>query len=145
MINFELLNWARSYLGIAEIEGEANNPHIMDMARILAVPQYTNDDREWCGLFMAFLAHVTGCEKPSSFLLARNWLSVGAPVVKPIAGDVCVLWRGAPDSADGHVGLYLGDDDKNIFLLGGNQVNAVREFYYAKERLLGYRRLWRTT
>lgn len=145
MINQDLLAWARSYIGVAEIEGDLNNATIMEMARILGLTQYTSDQSDWCGLFMSFLAHVTGAEKPSSFLIARNWLAVGAPVIRPIEGDLCVLWRNAPDSGFGHVGLYVGEDAANVFLLGGNQVGKVREFNYAKERILGYRRLWRAS
>lgn len=143
-LNSELLDWARSYTGLAEVEGDASNAIILEMARILAVPHYTADSHDWCGLFMAFLAHVTGAEKPSSFLLARNWLSVGAPVLRPRAGDVCVLWRGAIDGPNGHVGLWTGEDETNVWLLGGNQVNTVREFYYPRANVLGYRRLWRS-
>lgn len=146
MINEDLLAWARSFAGVAEIEGVENNPVIMDWARILGVGHYKDDSRqEWCGLFMAFLAHVCGSEIPPSFLLARSWLSTGALVENPIDGDVVVLWRGAPDSQDGHVGLYVGQTPSHVILYGGNQVNAVREYAYEKDRILGIRRLYRKT
>ena len=145
MINQDLLAWARSYIGTSEVIGDVNNPIIMEWARILGVTHYTNDDREWCGLAMAFFAHVCGAEKPSSFLLARNWLSVGAPVLRPIPGDVVVFWRGAPDGFDGHVALYEGEDAASIWTLGGNQIDSVRQYFYPRERVLGYRRLWRAS
>lgn len=147
MINDELLHWARRYTGVAEIEGPANNPIIMEFARILGVTHYVRDEQEWCGLFLAVLAHVTGAEKPASYLIARNWLGVGMPVVpgNEMLGDVVVLWTGAPDSTGGHAGLYTGQSDTHVYLVGGNQINTVREFQYEKSRILGVRSLYRKT
>lgn len=144
MINSDLLLWASYYTGLAEVEGTANNPIIMEIARMLGVTQFTSDtDQQWCGIFMAFVATVCGAQPPTSFSIARNWLTAGAPVMSALPGDVCVLWTGSPTGTDGHVGLFQSVDDKNVWLVGGNQVGAVRQFYFPKERVLGYRRLFR--
>ncbi|MBW1729175.1 MAG: TIGR02594 family protein, partial [Deltaproteobacteria bacterium] len=58
-------------------------------------------------------------------------------------GQVVVLWRGKPDNWMGHVGLYAGQDQHNVYLLGGNQDNMVCIKGYPRERVLGIRELRR--
>lgn len=133
MINEQLLAWARTYIGLSEVEGDASHPIILDMAKHLGVPHYVSDEQQWCGLFMANVADAVGAEVPSSFLLASSWRSVGRPVYRRLPGDVVIL--------DSHVGLYTGEDDKHVWLLGGNQANQVREYFYDKARIVEVRRL----
>lgn len=144
-LNREILEWAESYIGLREVPGEQNNSIIMDFARILGVPTPTfpADSQEWCGMFMGVLAHANQVSKPTSYLYARSWLTVGMPVLNPIPGDVCVLWSGTKEGRDGHVALFRSWNETEVFLLGGNQVDAVREFFYPRERILGFRRLYR--
>jgi uncharacterized protein (TIGR02594 family) len=144
-LNEQLLAWAESYVGLREAPEDVNNAIIMEFARILAVPTPTfpADSQQWCGLFLAALAHANGVAKPTSYLYARSWLTVGMPVLNPIPGDICVLWTGTQDGRDGHVGLFKSQNPTEVFLLGGNQVDAVREYAYSKDRILGYRRLYR--
>lgn len=146
ILNNDLLTTARDFIGLEETPGDANTPFIMEMARVLGMTHYTFDSRDWCGLFMSFVTHISGGEMPASPLLARNWLSVGIRVVeplKPMPGDICVLWRTDINGEDGHVGLFEKQVDNKVWLIGGNQVDTVRSFYYDAERVLGYRRLWR--
>jgi hypothetical protein len=58
-------------------------------------------------------------------------------------GCIAVLWRDDPSSLKGHVGLYLRHDDNQVWLLGGNQLDAVREHAYPIECVLAYK--WPTT
>jgi len=77
--------------------------------------------------------------------MARSWLNVGKPVSLDQAAaafDVVVLWRGDPEGASGHVGLYAGRSNGKIKILGGNQNNAVTISSYPENRLLGIRRLY---
>jgi len=41
----------------------------------------------------------------------------------------------------GHVGFFINQDDENYYLLAGNQGNEVCIELFARERLLGFRRL----
>ena len=64
---------------------------------------------------------------------------MGTPT-SPSAGDcVAVLWREEPASWKGHVGFYLREDDQHVYLLGGNQLEQVREHFYPRECVLSYR------
>lgn len=70
--------------------------------------------------------------------LARNWTDFGVPV-GPSLGAICFFWRGTRHGTAGHVGFAVGQDEHRVFVLGGNQGNAVTVAPLSKERLLGYR------
>ncbi|MEL6921112.1 MAG: TIGR02594 family protein [Pseudomonadota bacterium] len=133
------LDEARRLLGVREAEGARNNPAIMDWADALDM-HYPGDDVPWCGLFMAHVMAVGAPLDAQNFnrLTARLWLTYGRPV-EPQIGAVLVFWRVARDSWQGHVGLYMAEDDEAYHVLGGNQGDAVSVVRIAKDRLLGAR------
>ncbi len=53
-----------------------------------------------------------------------------------------MLWRESRDSWKGHVGFYAGHDQSKVWLLGGNQGDAVNVRDFPRKRILGVRRLW---
>jgi uncharacterized protein (TIGR02594 family) len=57
----------------------------------------------------------------------------------PVYGCVVVLWRGSREGVLGHVGFFVGMQDQNLLLLGGNQGNEVSIRPYPKQRVLGLR------
>jgi lysozyme family protein len=71
-------------------------------------------------------------------LRARSYLEWGAAADTPAAGAVVVLERG-DDPALGHVGFLVGMTDADVFILGGNQSNAVTVAPFARDRVLGFR------
>jgi len=82
------------------------------------------------------------CDLPyTKKLNARSWLNVGKETDSPEQGDIVVLWRGDRDGWKGHVGFYVRESEKNIYMLGGNQGNRVQIAPYPKSRLLKYIRL----
>ena len=62
----------------------------------------------------------------------------GAPLDEPRLGAVAVLTRGS-DPFAGHVGFFVGAADDRVFLLGGNQGDAVAVEAFDAGRVLGYR------
>jgi len=50
-----------------------------------------------------------------------------------------VLWRDDPASWKGHVGFWLREEGDRVVLLGGNQLEAVREHHYPLDSVLAYR------
>lgn len=134
-----LIDTARKYIGIKEGAGDADNATIVGWANELGIP-YTADSIAWCALFMSWVAYEAGYEGLKT-LRARDWLNVGAPVSDPQPGDVAVFWRVSPGGSLGHVGIYDGETNEDIIVLGGNQDDSVGIGYYPKSRLLGYRRL----
>lgn len=94
----------------------------------------------WCGDAIQTAIALTLPDEPqlANPYLARNWLTFGVPTV-PRLGAVMVFWRGARDGQDGHVALYVGEDETSFAVLGGNQSNAIGVTRIARGRLLGAR------
>jgi uncharacterized protein (TIGR02594 family) len=124
-------------LGLKEIVGKAHNPTILGWAKELGLQKvYTEDEIPWCGLFIAHCAHVAGVGVVERPLWALNWAKFGTEVKEPMLGDVLTFKR----DGGGHVGIYVGEDDKYYHVLGGNQNNSVSVSRIAKARLHKARR-----
>jgi len=94
----------------------------------------------WCGDFVETCIRVALPDEPLLGALganpywARHWLLFGREV-QPIVGAVLVFSRGS----GGHVGFAIGQNDTHLYVLGGNQSDAVSIARIAKSRLLGAR------
>lgn len=89
----------------------------------------------WCGDFVeTAFKNTIGGDVPENPYLALNWRKFGQEC-KPQYGAVLVFWRGSPDSWQGHVGFYVGEDKTHFHVLGGNQSNAVTVSRISKARL----------
>src|SRR5947209_559378 len=118
---FEL---AQRFVGIKEAAGHASNPQITAMLQ-LDVPDITQDEVPWCSAFANYIAWLLRLPRSKS-LRARSWLDVGQPVQLPqamVGFDVVVFSRGGP--VTGHVGFFAGRDTSQVYVLGGNQADAV--------------------
>ena len=98
------------------------------------------DETAWCSAFANWVCKKVGVPY-SGKLNARSWLSVGVQVENPRQGDIVVLWRENPNSWKGHVGFYIRQTKNWVYVLGGNQNNAVNIQAYPKKRLLQFRRV----
>jgi uncharacterized protein (TIGR02594 family) len=97
-----------------------------------------DDKVSWCSSFVNWSFTQAGIAGTGS-ALARSWLDWGQELESPALGSVAVLWRESPSSWKGHVGFFLRADNERIYLLGGNQLDEVREHSYPIESVLGYR------
>lgn len=94
----------------------------------------------WCADFVETCIRLALPTEPFRGLLAenpywaRNWLRFGQ-AAQPTYGAVLVFERGS----GGHVGFAVGQDDDTLFVVGGNQSNAITVARIAKARLLGAR------
>lgn len=126
--------------GVKEGAGVADNPVIMSWAAEIGEAaigwKYMHDSIPWCGLFAAVIIHRAGKTLPTGPLYALNWSKFGVPAVKAALGDVLVFQR----PGGGHVGFYVGEDDQNYCVLGGNQGDAVSFAWVAKDRCVAARR-----
>jgi uncharacterized protein (TIGR02594 family) len=136
----KMLVEAIKHHGILEHVGKGSNPNILGWAKEVGVSGwYTDDDIPWCGLFVGVVAKRCGYPFPASKLLAaREWINWGVPVTsgREMLWDVLVFSR----DGGGHVGFYVGENEKAFLVFGGNQSNAVGFAWIAKSRLLGARR-----
>jgi uncharacterized protein (TIGR02594 family) len=135
---------ALKIFGTAEMPGPNDNPSILSWAKATGQDIYKHDSMAWCGLTMAYVALQAGWDLPVNPLGARNWLTWGTevPIDKPCLGDIVVFWRGIRNGYQGHVAMYVGQNDAldEVFVLGGNQLDRVCIEPKPKSRILGVRR-----
>lgn len=123
--------------GVIETPGVANNPIIMGWAKEVGLSaSYGGDAIPWCGLFMAVIAKRAGKSFPEKPLWALSWSRFGVAADSAALGDVLVFKR----DGGGHVGLYVGEDDRAFHVLGGNQSDRVCFTRIARARLHAVRR-----
>ena len=140
---------AQRFIGIKETPGNISNPQILAMLK-LDNKWPEGDEVAWCSAFINYIAWLLRLPR-SKDLRARSWLRIGYAINidNAEAGfDIVILKRGAGEQpgpevtdAQGHVGFYAGNENKNILLLGGNQNDSVNVSPYPKNRILGIRRL----
>jgi uncharacterized protein (TIGR02594 family) len=77
-----------------------------------------------------------GLAVPALPFRAHSWIAWGSRTETPAVGDVAVITR------DGgfHVGIVLRVTDESIWLLGGNQGNAVSVAQFDRKRVVQIRR-----
>jgi len=127
------LNEARLHIGLREIPGKRHNPKILRWIRALG-GWFTDDETPWCGTFVAHCIRSAGLPVPKHWYRARAWANWGQPCTK-LVGAVAVFSRGG----GGHVGFIIGQSDQHIYVLGGNQRNAVNVMPIARDRLIAVR------
>lgn len=136
----DLLLSVLEHYGMKEVDGVKSNPEIIAMGKELGYDIADDSTTAWCSLLVNYFAKKCGYEFTGK-LTARSWLKMPMVVLKPKLGNIVVLWRGDPNGWQGHVGLFISMDEKNIFILGGNQGNQLTIAPYSRERLLGFREL----
>lgn len=132
---------AKKDLGLKEVPGPKSAPRIA-LAIETAAKWLDRDDSEtpWCGCIRGLWGLETGTGVPKEHFRAFSWSVWGYPVQQRGAkqGDTVVLKR----SGGHHVGLldHFSEDGKKVFLLGGNQSNAVTIAPFAVESIVSIRR-----
>lgn len=127
------------FKGVKEIRG-GENPRILfyhEHTKLKA----TEDEVPWCSAFANACMYNSGFAGTYS-AAARSWVEWGEQVTEysdEWMGCLAVLWRGSPDSWQGHVGFVVNMDDKFVWLLGGNQKDAVTVSRYPRNQILSLR------
>jgi uncharacterized protein (TIGR02594 family) len=128
---------ARAELGVRNFPAGSSNPRITKYHAGTNIAGY-DDKASWCSSFVDWTFAAVGIKGTGS-ALARSWLQWGDALAEPRAGCVAVLWREDPQSWRGHVGFFLRQDGDDVVLLGGNQLESVREHRYPRAQVLAYR------
>lgn len=126
-------------LGTKEVPGIKSNPAIMAWAKEVGIEDiYRNDDMAWCGLFVAVTILRAGRDPLRRYaaIRAREWQNWGIEADEAELGDLLVFIR----NGGGHVGYYVGEDEKCYHVLGGNQSNTVNVMRLEKVRCIAIRR-----
>lgn len=124
---------ARRHMGLKEVPGKAHNPTILQWVKALG-GWFTDDETPWCGTFVAHCMVRAGHPVPKHWYRAKDWASWGKPTA-PRVGAVAVFGR----KGGGHVGFVVGESATALYVLGGNQSNAVNIAPIAKDRLIALR------
>jgi len=130
------LHAARLHMGLKEIPGPRHNTTIQRWLRDLHA-WWSDDETPWCGTFVAHCMQVAGVATPSAFYRAKAWASFGQELKfdRLAPGAILVFDR----QGGGHVGFYVGENDKSFYVLGGNQSNGVNIVPILKERCIAAR------
>lgn len=148
---------ASRFVGLREAPGASSNAQILAMLR-LDLSTVAGDDVPWCSAFVNYVAWLLGLPRSKS-LAARSWLTVGvgadpsgfAGAPLPTRGfDVVILKRGlgpqpgpeVTSGAPGHVGFFDRLEGEHVYVLGGNQGDAVSIAPFRRTDVLGYRSLY---
>ena len=124
-------------LGVAAFSEGSSNPRITEYHRGTNIEDY-DDKAAWCSSFVNWVFKNANIRSTGS-ALARSWLDWGVPLSSPRHGCVVVLQRESPDGWQGHVGFFIRNEADRVVLLGGNQLDEVREHNYLISTVLGYR------
>lgn len=130
---------AEAWLEFGETErpGADHNPRIVKLYADAGQPGVANDEVAWCAAFLGACLQRSGIAGTKS-LMARSYASWGDKLDEPRSGAVAVLSRSS-NPALGHVAFVVGDSDDTLFLLGGNQADAVSVAAFPKNRLVALR------
>ncbi|MDP9125272.1 MAG: TIGR02594 family protein [Pseudomonadota bacterium] len=134
------LRIARAELGVRNFPAGSSNPRITEYHAGTNIAGY-DDKANWCSSFVHWTlarAGIAGIAGTAS-ALARSWRTWGDALDAPRIGCIAVLWREDPQGWKGHVGFFLRADGDEVVLLGGNQLDSVREHRYPRDQVLAYR------
>lgn len=137
---------AQTFVGIKELNGDANNPLIVAMIQTCQ-PDASNDEIPWCSAFINFISKMLKLPRSHS-LAAKSNLAIGTVINLDEAtadADIVILNR-TENPALGHVGFFAGKENGSdgfqyIYILGGNQSNSVSIQRFRADKVAGVRRL----
>lgn len=132
--------YALKEYGNKELAGILHNPEVLKYSKETKMRWVKDDETAWCAIFIGWCLYKAGRQYTGQ-ALARSYLKYGVETKKPELGDIVVLWRVSKNSAFGHVGFYIREKDDQIYILGGNQSDAVNITAYPKSQLLGFRKI----
>jgi uncharacterized protein (TIGR02594 family) len=137
--DFPWMPVAEKEKGTQEVPGPGANPKIVKDYFSATNLKPKDDVTAWCAAFANWSLQQVGF-KGTGKATAASFLGWGEEIDQPVKGCIVVFKR----EGGNHVGFYIGETEKNIILLGGNQENEqgifeVSEKEYAKADLLGYR------
>lgn len=131
---------ALSEFGISEISGKVHNPKVVQYFKEIGHKWVNDDETAWCAAFVNWCLVKAGMPQTGS-LAARSFLTYGVSTKKPVLGDIVVFWRISKSSAYGHVGFVVRMTENFVYVLGGNQSDAVNIQRFPKTQVLDFRQI----
>lgn len=123
--------------GLYEHTGSADNPQILEMARICGgniAKTYKHDSIAWCALFVNYCLIASGYDGNDS-LWALDFANYGRKLSGPAVGAIASKKR----DGGGHVFIVRGRDDQGrIVGIGGNQSDMVCDDEFDAEAIVAF-------
>lgn len=122
-------------MGTEEIAGPESNPAILAMfGEVGWDPEERGDDEHWCGAFVGACLRRAGLPIAPLAVRAASWEQYGV-ACEPRAGAVVVVGR----KGGKHVAFVWAVTPSHLYLLGGNQGNAVSIKAWSRSSLVACR------
>ena len=141
--NKKLLQLAEKEIGIKEIKGKRENPRIRTYHKHSTIEndKEMSENVPWCSSFICFLVERAGLQSTDN-KMARSWerMDFKKTTKHPLPGDIVTFWRKSKRSGFGHVGMYLKRTKNYVYILGGNQSDAVNIKRFSRAKMTG---IWR--
>lgn len=135
-----IYNHAKKDMGLKETPGPKSTPRIHSAIETAAKWLDKDDSATaWCGCIRGLWGLETGTGVPREHYRAAAWLNWGVAVDVEDAkrGDTVVISR----AGGNHVALLDRVEGPRIYLLGGNQGNAVSIASFSQALVRGVRRI----
>lgn len=111
---------ARKYLGLKEGPGAQDNATVVSFYAAAGHPEVKHDSVAWCAAFVGAMLHKVGLKGTGS-LWALDYSHWGQPLKMPVLGAIATKKR----VGGGHVAFVVAASPTTVWLLGGNQGDAV--------------------
>lgn len=126
-------------IGIKEIKGPVDNPAVVKLFADAGFPGIKDDETAWCAAFVGATLRRAGLPTTNS-LMARSYEKYGTRLAQPLYGCIGVKHRsGMPNSPLGHVGYVVAANASTVWLLGGNQGDAVKVAPFKRSEFTAFR------
>jgi uncharacterized protein (TIGR02594 family) len=124
---------AKTYIGLAEGPGAADNPKVVAFYAKAGHPEIKHDSVPWCAAFVGGV--LADCNmKGTGTLWALDYAKHGTKLSKPAVGAIATKKR----NGGGHVFFVVGWDATYVWGLGGNQGDKVCIVKYPRSILYSY-------
>jgi uncharacterized protein (TIGR02594 family) len=133
---YNYVSVAEEEIGVKEIPGKPSNKRIEQYHKVAGGFGWT-DSVPWCASFISFVMVKSGYKLPEYPYRAKSWLKWGKGVDMPCYGSLAIKSR----VGGGHIGIVVGitTDGNYLYLLGGNQNDAVNIKKYRISNFIGFR------
>lgn len=126
---------AEKHIGTKEIPGPKHHSKILGWWKAIRRGGIKTDEVPWCAAFVGGCLEAIGI-KSSRYESAKSYMDWGVPLSRPVYGCIAVFSR----QGGGHVGFVVGSDGEGrLFILGGNQSDAVSIAPIDGKRATGFR------
>lgn len=128
---------ALGLIGTKEFPGKPSNPIIDQFFRDAGFPKW-KDDVPWCAVFVASMLKRAGLSNEVAkdhWAWAASYAKLGRKLTEPVYGCVGVKTR----NGGGHVGFVVAANSATIWLLGGNQGDAVSIAAFPRKTFTAFR------